>query len=157
MFPFLLVLIGLILILVEFYIPGAIMGILGSLAILTGIILFASQSSSLIAIVLFFIGTGISVWLVIRFALWKIVHTKPNQSIYSDHNQEGFQASSYDASAIGKSGVVLTDLKPGGYIVIEGQQHAAISLSGYLSKGEKVEVISGQEQSLIVIPMTHKI
>lgn len=150
MFPFLLVFIGLVLILIEFYLPGAIMGILGGISILSGIFLFASQSSSPLAIILFFIGTGISVWLLIRFALWRIVHTKSDRSIYSNDNQEGFQASSYNASAIGKTGVVVTDLKPGGYIVIEGEQHPAISLSGYIQKGEKVEVVSGQEQSLIV-------
>ncbi len=126
------------------------MGVLGAISIFAGIFLFASQSSSLIAILLFFVGTGISVWLLIRFALWRIVHAKPDRSIYSNHNQEGFQASSFDVSAIGKTGVVVTDLKPGGYITIEGQQHPAISLTGYIPKGEKVLVVSGQEQSLIV-------
>lgn len=147
---FLFVVIGLALILAEFYLPGAIMGILGSIAILIGVILFASNSSSLLAIILFFAGTGISIWLVIRYALWRIVHAKANRSIYSNHNQEGFQASAFDAAAIGKTGTVVTDLKPGGYISIEGKQHPALSLTGYIPKGEKVEVVSGQEQSLIV-------
>lgn len=150
MLAFLLVFLGLILILIEFYIPGAVMGILGGIAILTGIILFASKTSSLIAIILFVIGTAIAVGLLIRFALWRIVHAKPQYSIYSADDQEGYQASSYDPSAIGKTGVVIADLKPGGYILIEGHQHAAISLSGYISKGEHVTVVSGQEQSLMV-------
>ncbi len=150
MTPFLLVLLGLFLILAEFYIPGAIMGILGGISILAGIILFASESSSLLATALFVIGSTISVGLLIRFALWRIVHAKPQYSIYSDHAQEGYVASSYDKSAIGKTGVVLADLKPGGYILIEGQQYPAISISGYISKGEHVLVISGQEQSLLV-------
>lgn len=150
MIPFLLVFLGLFLILVEFYIPGAIMGILGGISILVGIILFASDSSSLLATILFVLGSAISVGLLIRFALWRIVHAKPEYSIYSDDSQEGYLASSYDKSAIGKIGVVLADLKPGGYILIEGQQYPAISISGYISKGEHVLVISGQEQSLLV-------
>lgn len=150
MTPFILVILGLFLILVEFYIPGAIMGILGGISIVTGIILFASHSSSLIAIILFVLGAAISVGLLIRFALWRIVHAKPEYSIYSDQDQAGFQASSYDETAIGKTGKVLADLKPGGYILIEGQQCPAISLSGYISKGEQVLVVSGQEQSLLV-------
>lgn len=151
MIPFLLVFLGLFLILVEFYLPGAIMGILGGISILTGVILFASQNSSLIAIVLFVIGSALAVGILIRFAIWRIVHAKPQYSIYSNDNQAGYQASSFDKEAIGKMGIVSADLKPGGYILIDGQQHAAISLGGYIAKGEKVTVVSGQEQSLMVI------
>lgn len=150
MLAFLLVAMGLIFILVEFYIPGAVMGILGGISILAGILLFASQTSSLLAIVAFVGGTAIAVGVMIRFAIWRIVNAKPQYSIYSDHDQEGYQASSYDKGAIGKSGIVLTDLKPGGFILIDGVQHAAISISGYIQKGESVVVVGGQEQSLIV-------
>lgn len=150
MLAFLLVVMGLIFILVEFYIPGAVMGILGGVSILVGILLFASQTSSLLAIVAFVTGTAIAVGLMIRFAIWRIVNAKPQYSIYSNHDQEGFQASAYDKTAIGKRGTVLTDLKPGGFILIDGEQHAAISISGYISKGESVVVVDGQEQSLIV-------
>lgn len=150
MIAFLLVFLGLILILIEFYIPGAIMGILGGISILAGIILFSSQTSSLTAIILFVLGTAVAVGLLIRFALWRIVHAKPDYSIYSDKAQNGYQASSYDKSAIGKTGIVTADLKPGGYISIEGKQQPAISISGYLAKGEGVTVVGGQEQSLIV-------
>jgi membrane-bound serine protease (ClpP class) len=135
---------------IEFFIPGAVMGTIGSIAILIGIFLFASQSSSLLATVLFVLGTAVSVGLLIRFALWRIVHAKSSHSIYSDKDQEGYQASSYDQSLIGKSGSVFADLKPGGFISIEGKQHPAISVSGYLAKGDRVTVIGGQEQSLIV-------
>lgn len=150
MISFLLVLLGLVLILFEFYIPGAVLGILGGIAIVAGILLFASQTSSLLAIVLFVLGTAAAVGLLIRFAIWRIVHAKPQYSIYSNANQEGYQASSYDKSAIGKTGVVIADLKPGGYILVEGYQHPAISISGYIAKGEHIVVIGGQEQSLMV-------
>lgn len=150
MIPFVLVFLGLILILFEFYLPGMVMGILGGISILTGIILFASQTSSWLAIVLFMAGTAVTVWLLIRFAIWRIVHAKPQYSIYSSADQEGYQASSYDKTAIGKTGVVIADLKPGGYILVEGIQHPAISLSGYIVKGEHVSIVGGQEQSLIV-------
>jgi membrane-bound serine protease (ClpP class) len=150
MSPFLLLFLGLFLILVEFYLPGAIMGIIGSVLVLTSIVLFISQSNSLVMSILFIAGAAVSVILLIRFALWRIVHTKPGYSIYSAGSQEGFQASQYDASAVGKLGTVLTDLKPGGYIIVDGQQHQALSNEGYLSKGEEVLVIGGQEESLIV-------
>lgn len=151
MMSLLLLFIGLLLILCEFYLPGAVMGILGGIFVLASIIHFASHSTSLLAISAFVFGAAVSVGLLIRFALWRIVKSKDDNSIYSDDNQEGYQASSYDKSAIGKTGVVVADLKPGGFIEIEGKQQSAISQSGYVVKGEEVLVVGGQEQSLIVI------
>ena len=126
------------------------MGILGGVSILVGILLFASQTNSLLAIILFVVGCAVAVILLIRFAMWRIVRAKEPYSIYSAHDQEGYQASSYDRTAIGKTGTVLADLKPGGFILVEGTQHPALSVSGYISKGEHVVVVGGQEQSLIV-------
>lgn len=148
--PFLLVLLGLILIVAEFYLPGGIMAVLGAIAILSGIILFAGETSSLLFLILFIAGTAIGIGLAIRFALWKIIHAKPDYSIYSNQDQEGYVASTFDETAIGKIGVVLSDLKPGGFILIDDRQHSAISISGYISKGKEVIVIDGQEQSLMV-------
>lgn len=150
MTPFILLALGLLLIFFEFYLPGAILGILGSLLLIASVILFASQTSSILAMILFFIGVIISVTLLIRFALWRIVTAKPSKSIYLHKDQEGYQASSYDESAIGKKGIVLSDLKPGGHILIDGKQQQALSVEGYISKGTEVIVISGQEESLLV-------
>ena len=149
MTAFLLLLLGLLLILFEFYLPGSVMAILGGIAILSAIILFA-QTHSALAVFLFVVVAILSVAGLIRFALWRIVKAKPESSIYLNKDQEGYIASSYDREAIGKKGVVMSDLKPGGYILIDGKQHQAISISGYISKGETVDVVSGQEESLIV-------
>lgn len=150
MIPFLLVLLGLILILLEFYLPGAILGILGVISILGAFALFISEASSWIEIALFIVGTLVAVGLLIRFALWYIVHGSPQDSIYLKSDQEGYQASTYDKSAVGKHAVVVADLKPGGFIVVDGVRSPAISVSGYIVKGQKVEIIGGQEQSLMV-------
>lgn len=150
MISFVLLAIGLLLIVLEFYLPGAVMGILGGVCVLASVVVFASQSNSLLAVIIFIVCVAITIGLLIKFTLRRIVSAKPGYSIYSSSDQEGYQASTFDASAIGKVGTVLSDLKPGGYILIEGQQHQAISITGYIPKGEEVIVISGQEESLIV-------
>lgn len=151
--PFILLLIGLLLIFLEFYIPGAIMGIIGGIMVLTSLILFAYASDSPIYVALYTILTLAALVGLVRFALWRIPRARQGFSIYSGKDQEGYIASTYDRSAIGKRGVVLSDLKPGGYILIDNQQHQAISNAGYLVKGTEVIVISGQEESLIVQPI----
>lgn len=150
MSPFILLAIGLILVFLEFYLPGAIMGIAGGIFILWSLVLFAMQSGSPLAITLYIIGTVVALIYLAKFAIWRIRTAKPHRSIYSADSQNGYQAVSYDATAIGKTGTVLTDLKPAGFIIVEGKQQAAISQEGYLSKGTKVKVIGGEESNLIV-------
>jgi len=154
MIPFIYLGLGLLLVLFEFYLPGAILGVIGGCLIFASLIIFASETSSIIAIIAYVLGTFIALALLIRFALKRIVNSRSVFSIYSREDQEGFKASSYDAAAIGKRGIVLSDLKPGGYILINGVQHQALSISGYIPKGHEVLVLSGQEESLIVKSIT---
>lgn len=150
MMPFVLLVLGLILIFIEFYLPGAIMGTSGAILILTSIILFGMQSESPIEILLFILVVGVLLGFLVKFALWRIRTSKSKFSIYSDDSQDGFQASSFDEKAIGMKGIVVTDLKPGGHIIVDGKRRQAISQSGYITKGSEVLVIGGQEESLIV-------
>jgi membrane-bound ClpP family serine protease len=153
MIPFILWALGLLLILFEFYLPGAVLGIGGGILIAFSIFLFASQSESPLFVVFYVIGVVLSIGFLIKFAMWRIRTQKPEKSIYSDASQDGFFASKFDKSAIGKTGIVLSDLKPGGYILIEGKQHQALSQTGYITKGAEVLVLSGQEESLLVKPI----
>lgn len=148
--PFTLLLIGLAMIFLEFYIPGAIMGIMGGLIVLTSLVLFAYTSTSPWYVALYTIMTLVSLVALVRFALWRIPRAKQGFSIYSGKDQEGYVASHFDKSVIGKKGVVLSDLKPGGYILIDNKQHQALSTEGYIVKGTVVVVIGGEEESLIV-------
>lgn len=150
MTPYIVLALGLIMIFIEFYLPGAVMGIAGGILVATSVFLFAAEVNAAWAVILYLIGVCVVLFYLVKFALWKIRTTKPEYSIYSASNQEGYVASHYDKHAIGKTGIVLSDLKPGGYILIDGVQHQAISENNYIPRGATVEVIGGQEESLIV-------
>jgi membrane-bound ClpP family serine protease len=149
---FVALIIGLLLIFLELYLPGAILGILGGIFVVISLVLFALQNNSPFLVVLFVIAAVVLVGLTIKLALWRIRTAKARYSIYSDDAQTGYFASTFDKSAIGKIGTVLTDLKPGGYIIVDGKQHQALSKSGYIVKGHEVKIIGGQEESLLVVP-----
>lgn len=148
--PYILLALGFLLIFLEFFLPGAILGISGGVLVLWSIISFALESGSLLHTFLYVIAIAVGTIYLIKFALWKIQHSSSRFSIYLDKDQHGYQASKFDQTAVGKRGTVLTDLKPGGYVVIEGKQHQAISQEGYLTKGTEIVAIGGQEESLIV-------
>jgi membrane-bound ClpP family serine protease len=150
MSPYLLLLIGLLLILLEFYLPGAVMGIAGVCIIIASIVLFAMEGESALATALFVFLAIASIAAVVKFALWQIRRTGKNKTIFLDDDQEGFQASSYDEVAIGKKGVALSDLKPSGFVFVDGKQRQAVSRAEYIVKGSDIEVIGGQGACLIV-------
>ncbi|MEM1283100.1 MAG: NfeD family protein [Chlamydiota bacterium] len=153
---FILLGIGFLAILCEFFLPGGIMGTVGALFILGSIVIFASNSDSLILTFGYIVITLVAFGLLVKFALWRIKHGKPGKTIYSDDDQEGFVASKWDRSLVGKDGFVSTDLKPGGHITIEGKQYSAISQSGYIPYGEGVTVIGGEGETLIVKQTTKR-
>lgn len=146
----LLVIVGLVLVMFEFFLPGAILGILGGISLIAAFVLFVTEYPSFPLIILFIGGVSCGLYGVIRFALWRIVHKKGENTFYLKSDQEGYVASEYDKNMIGKQGIVVADLKPGGYIVVDGKHQSALSTSGYIAKGEKVDIIGGQEQSLVV-------
>ncbi len=131
------------------------MGLIGGIMILAGVVVFAMEEHSGLEVFLYLTLVVISVIALVKFALWSMRHTARG-TVYSDAHQTGFHAASFDKSLIGKQGAVLTDLKPGGHIIIEGKRVQAISKSNYLPKGTEVLVIGGQEDSLIVIKLEKK-
>ncbi|MBA3238612.1 MAG: serine protease [Parachlamydiaceae bacterium] len=150
MTAFILLLIGFALIFLEFFLPGAVMGIIGGILVIASIAAFAAESTSVISIIVYVTAVFVGLVIIANLAIKRMQKTAPKQTICSDANQDGYVASSFDSKAIGKRGVVLSDLKPGGYILVEGEKFQALSVSGYMSKGAEVEVIAGQEESLIV-------
>lgn len=153
---FILLGVGLLAILMEFFLPGGVLGTVGALFVLGSIIVFAINSNSIILTILYFVGTITAFGVLVKFALWRIKHGKPGSTIYSDADQEGYVASTWDQSLVGKDGIVSSDLKPGGHITIDGKQYSANSQSGYISTGEGVTVIGGEGETLIVKQTTKR-
>lgn len=145
-----LLLIGALAIFLEFFIPGGIIGSIGAIILFLSVITFAMASESIILTLIYIILLSIASVYIIKFLLYRLKHGRFKGTIYLDSDQEGFVASSWNKELIGKEGVVLTDLKPGGHILIDGKKYSALSQSGYLVKGEKVNVFSGEGETLIV-------
>ena len=153
MIPFILLFVGLLLIFLEFYTPGGILAVCGIIALLFGVTLFLTSSTSLLASVAF-IGLMIAgVSFVIWFALHRIKKSGAKNTFYLSSDQEGYQGAAFDASLIGKQGDAVTDLGPSGFIVIEGARYQASCRGPYLDRGKKVIVIGGEGARLLVKPV----
>jgi membrane-bound ClpP family serine protease len=154
--PFLLLLVGLAFLFSEFFLPGAILGAIGAILILSSIVQFAIETQFWIATPFFFVGAVIATYFTIKFALWKITHGKMRSSIYLEKDQEGYSASEWDKSLVGKEGKSVTEMKPGGRIRVEGKEYMAISKSGFIEKGQNLRVIDGEGETLYVVKEVNK-
>lgn len=114
MSPYLLLFAGLLLLYLEFYLPGGVMGTAGALIIIFSIALVFIQSESALEILIFVLVSIVATIAVIRFALWHIRRTHTSKSIFLESDQEGYRASSFEKSMIGKKGTSLADMRPGG-------------------------------------------
>jgi membrane-bound ClpP family serine protease len=147
----LLLILGLLLIFLEFFLPGAILGTIGAILWIASLYVAATNAETTLEIFLFVTIAIILLAGTIVLAIWWIPRAKGGRSIYLRGDQEGYIASTFDKTKVGKEGVAVTDLRPGGYIEVEGEELVAISKSGYIEKGAKVSVVGGEGESLQVI------
>lgn len=146
----LLLFFGLLLIFIEFFLPGAVMGTIGSIMLIASIYFFAAETESSLALAAYVLAIACALICLIKVAIWRMQKTTSKHTICTDASQVGYMASSFDANAVGKHGIVVSDLKPGGYVLVDGKKQQAISVSGYIAQNLEIEVIGGQEESLLV-------
>lgn len=142
--------VGLLLIFLEFYTPGAILGTLGGVLVLGSIVLLAVEGISIWIILPFVFIAIAGIIGVVKLALWRIRRSKSENGFYSNKDQSGYLASNYPKEMVGKKAKALTDLRPGGFIMVANQRLPAISLSGYITKGAEVDIVSGEGAHLLV-------
>lgn len=140
---------GLLLIFLEFFLPGGIIGAIGGILLLLSLAFFVKATHSLLSLMLYIIFVSVAVFFLIKLTLLWMKKTKKNY-IYLSSDQEGYLAAMYDANMIGKEGVAISDLKPSGHILIENKRLQALSKSGYILKGTSLRVIGGRGAYLIV-------
>ena len=153
MFPYILLFLGLLFIWIEFYVPGGAMAIAGVLFLFAAVISAFMSSASLLEICIFVLLTLVSVIAVIRLAIWRIKKSGKSNTFFLSRDQEGYLASKFDETMIGKKGMTLTDLGPAGYVLIDGKRYAALCRGPYVDKGVEVVVLGGEVAHLVVKPV----
>ena len=145
--------IGLILIVFEIFVfPGfGIPGILGIICVFIGLILAMVSNVTFNfegvpvhemfrAIVIVFSGLVMGVMLVI-FTSSRIGRPGMFRKVALAADQEGFVSVSLEpATLVGQTGVAATVLRPSGKVSIGGELYDAVSVKGFIEKGEEVEV-----------------
>lgn len=145
-----LFLLGVILLILEIFLPGGIIGVLGFISMVSGIVLAAYDTSqgalslgiaSLVAIVV--------AYLLVKFfglrGLWTkfILRTELR-------NDEGYVAPKDQRELLNQSGIALTPLRPAGIVKIDGKRIDAVSVGGFINAGSSIVVIQVEGTRVVV-------
>jgi len=158
---------GIILIAIEiFAIPGfGVAGITGIVLIIAGLTLslvgnigldFSGVDFVAIMTSFFLVVTSIFLSLVLSYFITKSIFTE-NKLFGSlaleavQNSDEGFTSSdsTYEGMT-GKTGIAHTVLRPAGKVIIEDEVYDATALTGFINRGDKVEVIRYETSQLFV-------
>lgn len=128
---------GLLAMIVELFLPGAIIGITGFLAV-CGSIIFAFTSGHPTLATILVITTLL--YIPCFFLLWKqvlgnIFALKSNEETYRSTMNR------YE-ELLGKKGQATSHLRPSGTAAIDGKRYAVITRGEMLEKGQTIEVIN---------------
>ena len=147
-----LFIVGLILLIVELMIPGfGLPGISGIIFVIIGVILAMDSVSNAI----FSISIAIIITTIVGIILVKRgFESKLFKSIVLDNKHEkekGYISSeTRNHGLINKNGIAASDLKPSGFIDIDGERFDSLSDDGYIPKGTAI-VITRIEGSKIFV------
>jgi membrane-bound ClpP family serine protease len=142
---------GILLLAIEVFVPGMIVGLMGGLAIFAGVVtafnLYGS-GGGMIALACGALLLGVTLY--IEFVVL------PKSKLARKLSMEGTVAGTSQAAVadlaavIDQQGETITPLAPSGYISLQGRRYEAFSQSGYLAKGVAVRVTGLDNFRLIV-------
>jgi membrane-bound ClpP family serine protease len=143
--------IGIILIFLELFLPGAISGTLGVASLLTS--LFLAGENSLQMGISLVIALFISV--LVFFLMVKVLNKKVilfNRMILFDsaRKEDGYVSNSNRADLLGVEGTTLTILRPAGTVIINEERIDVVSEGGFIPKNTKVKVVKVEGARIVV-------
>ncbi|MFC0235229.1 NfeD family protein [Fictibacillus phosphorivorans] len=133
--------VGLILLILELFLPGGIIGILGVLAVLTGLIMAGgSLTGILIAIAIAIVVTIIGSYFFLRSfgyngSLKKLV------LFDSTSSEKGYLSHKERVDLTGRIGVTATTLRPSGSLKLDDEFLDVVTEGSYIEKGTTVKII----------------
>ena len=151
----LLFVLGIVLLALDLFIPGIVLSVAGTLAMLAG----TAQAFSLYGVggglLAFAIGAVLlSGALYIEYGLLPKTRFGKKFFLHAEVHGNSQGPAAGTASLTGQEGVALTPLMPTGQIEIEGRRYEALSLDGHVDKGTRLKVTGSQNFSLTVTKLS---
>lgn len=146
-----LLLIGVVLMILEVYLPGLVAGILGFLCVVAAVVAgyyeFGAERGTWLLI-------GVVAGLLVGFGawIWLFPRTKVGRAFISE-GAVG-EIGTEKPELIGQLGVAFTQLRPSGTALIQGRRVDVVTEGALVEKGAPVKVIAVEGMRVIVRPQS---
>lgn len=144
-----LAIVGLVAIIIEFFVPAAgLIGLAGVVSIIGSIVAAYMRLGVLwgtVTLVLMLI----TVPLLISFYFKVFPRTPWGKRLILSHVNRDRSAQKY-SGLDGKEGIAVTDLRPSGKAEINGEKQSVVSIGEYIKCGERVRVIKIEGSRIVV-------
>ena len=142
---------GILLIFLEFFLPGAIAGTLGFAALLLSLFLAGPDVLQMGVSILIAIAVSIFIFfLMIRTFGKKLVLFNKMVLSESARKEDGYVSNVTRSDLLGMEGRALTILRPAGTIFINNERVDAVTEGGFIEKNAKVKVIKVEGARIVV-------
>jgi membrane-bound serine protease (ClpP class) len=147
---FVLLVVGIILLGAEIFVPGGVLGLVGGLsllgAVVTGFLAFPGLGGLIAVGIVALVGVALIAW--IRYfpgsAIGRRMTVAENLSL-SKGTQEGLR------DLLGKEGVAASSLHPSGFATIDGRRVDVVTRGEMIARGEPVRVVHVESNRVVVI------
>ena len=136
---------GLVAMFIELFIPGAVMGLIGLLAVVGSIVFALIHGHTTAAAILAIIGV---LWVPLFFAMWKSV---VGRLFALKGDQRGFRPSTtVREDLVGLEGEAMSALRPSGVARLGERRYDVVTRGEMLQKGARIKVIEVSGNRIVV-------
>ncbi len=151
---FFLYITGLLMVCLEIFIPGGIVGAVGIISIASSFWVAYTKISSVFG--LYFVSIGLIVAMFCIFLSIKLFpRTKFSEKLFLRNSESDFKSTDNGLKSLeGKEGTALTKLRPAGIANVDGRKISVVTEGTFLSKGIKVKVVKVEGNRIVVREVT---
>ena len=146
-----LLVLGIILIILEFFVPGGILGLIGAAAIIGSLFLAGydlahmSLSIAIAFIVAIVAGVILYKWIGMERGIFKKLILRERTT-----SELGYVSNVDRKDLIGKTGVTVTPLRPAGTILLDDERLDVVSEGRFIEKDKEVQIIHVEGMKIVV-------
>ena len=143
--------VGVGLVIAEFFLPGGIAGIIGSLAIVGGIILAGGNPMYMAISVLIAVAIASTGMVILMKFFGKKLHLL-NKVVLMDatDTESGYVSNVNRVELLGRVAKTSTPLRPAGAIELDGERIDVVSEGSYIDKGKNVTIVKVEGSRIVV-------
>jgi membrane-bound serine protease (ClpP class) len=146
--------IGIILIVLEFFVPGGITGVLGLCAVIGSLFLASGNVVNMAISLLIALAASILVSILfVKVFGRKMKFFKKMILTDSTNTEKGYVSNQNRVDLIGKQGPALTDLRPSGTVMIDDERVDVVTEGNFITRGTLVKIIKTEGSRIVVREM----